>query len=397
MAALYVNPKRAHESYVILILLFSFPVLSLPFMFQAGRTHSSTTRLYNWLQDIFNQRPHSNSYSPHKKEKKRGDRIFVFNEEDNYSKQTSTCTASTPSYVLSAFLSGLNTLPTEKSLQGGSQMGRRVQYKSYRKISLNWEVFQDTPDFIYSQSAPIDRFMESFSLSSNTDIFEQGTLRVYKFRLKEGDVKDINKDILHRVKGMMESGEEGIDVSNSGGFHSETNLFSGGENAQLASLCKLAVTQAEDHDRLHGKGRKRVLQQIDEAEAWLNVNTHGCWNSLHTHFGSAWSGIYYVQVPTDEVSSKPYCGKLLVKPSPHLSEIRPLTNEETRRLGVQTEITSGQTLTCCDFIEIKPQEGTMIIFPSFLQHAVLPLYIQSQYRGSEQGKRVSVAFNFAEI
>ena len=55
---------------------------------------------------------------------------------------------------------------------------------------------------------------------------------------------------------------------------------------------------------------------------------------------------------------------------------------------------SFPVLSCCDFIEIKPVEGTMIIIPSWLHHAVLPLSIKPEFRGTDLGNRISFAFNF---
>ena len=54
------------------------------------------------------------------------------------------------------------------------------------------------------------------------------------------------------------------------------------------------------------------------------------------------------------------------------------------------------TLSCCDYIEYEPEDGTMIIMPSYLQHAVLPLYIEKQDRGTVNGLRISMAFNFEQ-
>lgn len=53
-------------------------------------------------------------------------------------------------------------------------------------------------------------------------------------------------------------------------------------------------------------------------------------------------------------------------------------------------------LNVCDYIEITPEEGLMIIMPSWLHHAVIPLSIKKQFRTKEEGMRISLAFNFIE-
>jgi hypothetical protein len=86
-----------------------------------------------------------------------------------------------------------------------------------------------------------------------------------------------------------------------------------------------------------------------------------------------------------------------VKPSPHLSECKPLTAVERRRLNISNVVSSGQTLSCCDSIEVRPSRGLLLVFPSYLQHAVLPLFVKPVYRGSEAGERVSLAFNVQQL
>ena len=304
--------------------------------------------------------------------------------------------AQTPSYLLSAVLSGLNILPPESTLRSlRSQRGRRVQYASYRSLEL---VFTPSPQpcpFASSAEANVSRLVESFSLRSNADVLEQGTLRVFKFQLTDADAAVVDEGIAAHTS----CRGQGIFVSNSGGYHSGVDVFADGSHALLARLCESAVKHAEERDCSFGDGAspRRRMQGSAQCEAWVNVNTHGAWNSLHTHTGSTWSGIYYSKVPSDDVTRPGGRGNLLLKPSPHLTELKtPLSKEEQRRLNVQPDVTSGQTLSCCDSIELQPKRGMLLVFPAYLQHAVLPLFVRPRFRGSEAAERVSLAFNFAE-
>ena len=63
----------------------------------------------------------------------------------------------------------------------------------------------------------------------------------------------------------------------------------------------------------------------------------------------------------------------------------------------QLESVAAYTDKECHCIELCPEEGTIILFPSWLHHAVVPLAIQKEHRDTAAGVRVSVAFNFSEI
>ncbi|MEU0030833.1 TIGR02466 family protein [Streptomyces sp. NPDC006335] len=97
------------------------------------------------------------------------------------------------------------------------------------------------------------------------------------------------------------------------------------------------------------------------AEAWAVIYHEWGHHKIHAHHDAAWSGVYYVHTETME----PGTGNLeLVDPRPAASSAQP-------RYSPLTSFT--------------PHSGTLIAFPSWLQHWVTP-YIG----GSE---RICVAFN----
>jgi uncharacterized protein (TIGR02466 family) len=164
-----------------------------------------------------------------------------------------------------------------------------------------------------------------------------------------------------------EGARKGITRSNVGGWHSEDDLFEWREPA-IGAL-----------KRVIGEGLKRVTSftagkggEVSgdfSAVAWANVNRKGDFNRLHNHPGFVWSGVYYAQAG-DAPADRPDSGLLeLVDP----------------RVGVDMIAVPGDPYGGA--IAVKPEDGMLVMFPSWLQHSVAP------YRG--EVPRISIAFNVA--
>jgi uncharacterized protein (TIGR02466 family) len=110
---------------------------------------------------------------------------------------------------------------------------------------------------------------------------------------------------------------------------------------------------------------------------WANINRCGHGNELHSHPGSFWSGVYYVD--DGGAFDDPSLGGELefLDPrapgaamyAPHLAFALP------GGLSVGTKET------------VRPKAGRLVMFPAWLLHQVRP------YRGSAQ--RISIAFNLS--
>ena len=110
---------------------------------------------------------------------------------------------------------------------------------------------------------------------------------------------------------------------------------------------------------------------------WANINRHGHGNELHSHPGSFWSGVYYVD--DGGAFDDPSLGGELefLDPrapgaamyAPHLAFALP------GGLSVGTKET------------VRPKAGRLVMFPAWLLHQVRP------YRGS--ARRISIAFNLS--
>ena len=102
-------------------------------------------------------------------------------------------------------------------------------------------------------------------------------------------------------------------------------------------------------------------------ESWYNVYSSGRYQEFHMHPYNIFSAIYYVKVPTGAAGTyfkRPDMGSML---PPKNKEVPTPLNQEV--------------------LIAPPQEGTVVIFRSNLQHSVPP--------STFDGERVTIALNFA--
>lgn len=173
--------------------------------------------------------------------------------------------------------------------------------------------------------------------------------------------EELKAEILHR-----EEHSEGINRSNIGGWHSNTDFFTWDcEGARTlkrrVEQMTLALTKAT-MTKQHGKHTFNY-----SLSGWANVNRHGSYNNVHNHPNCLWSGAYYVASGEPE-ADKPQNGKLeLLDP----------------RAGVNLS-NMKESIFAARYL-IDPVPGLMVVFPSWLNHLVHPFF--------GKGERISVAFN----
>jgi uncharacterized protein (TIGR02466 family) len=157
----------------------------------------------------------------------------------------------------------------------------------------------------------------------------------------------------------------GTELTNFGGWHSEygTLEFCGEAGKRLIRHMHEMVEEATA--RLYAEFGQAARPTSWALSAWANVNQRGDFNQVHTHPGATWSGVYYVDdgEPDPAAEGTPI---QLFDPDPARTNI------------FFPELSASNIL-------LKPEPGLMILFPSYVPHAVLP------HRGGRP--RISVAFN----
>jgi len=98
---------------------------------------------------------------------------------------------------------------------------------------------------------------------------------------------------------------------------------------------------------------------------WANINTQGTGHRIHSHPNNFLSGVYYLQTP-ERASTINFHD-----PRMQTSIIRPPV----------TQLTAENT----DQVVVEVKEGTLLLFPSWLQHSV-------DLSKSEK-RRISISFN----
>jgi uncharacterized protein (TIGR02466 family) len=181
-------------------------------------------------------------------------------------------------------------------------------------------------------------------------------------------------DVLQTSIRQRQKDDAGLQRSNSGGWHSDTQMLRwAGEPAQ-----KLADTAVE-------LAKKMSFFQDSSAEAfdwkvrmWANVTSQQGFNHLHVHPGNLWAAVLYLDMGQDEgVDALEKVGGEFYIEDPRFPMISMHTTAFRMR-GLDGQPQQIQP-------EFQLTRGDLIVFPSWLRHGV------HAYLGKRD--RISVAMN----
>ena len=174
-------------------------------------------------------------------------------------------------------------------------------------------------------------------------------------------VPEVNTNLLKEYAYSLRDSSKGRTVTNVNSWQSNDLDLS---DPSLSTLLQVADRYTNEL-HLHLNFRKNLKQVIDNI--WVNINPMGGNNKLHIHGENCLSGVFYVKCNKDSGN--------IVFPHPAANFIY---NTPESLLEKYTEKNS-------QFSNNLPQEGKIILFPSWAYHYVEP--------NMSNEDRISFAFN----
>ena len=164
----------------------------------------------------------------------------------------------------------------------------------------------------------------------------------------------------------LRDAEAGAAKSNAGGWHSDGNIFARPEPI-IAELGRQLQPALQQISMAATQTRSPRVEFRATLYGWINVNRTGDYNNPHYHPGNTWSGVYYIRTGP-EVPERPMNGRI--------EFIDPRTRCE---VGPNLALGHG------GIMRVAPEDGMLLIFPSYLEHYVHPYF--------GPGERITLAFN----
>jgi uncharacterized protein (TIGR02466 family) len=153
---------------------------------------------------------------------------------------------------------------------------------------------------------------------------------------------------------------QGKTASNQLGWQSEDYFLDSGKPPQVEHMIRVLDAHVKDC------ARQASLPPLRICNFWFNVNPKGSYNTLHNHQDSILSGVYYIDIPDENMGNIEF----------HRDDEAQYYIPEN--LDRYTQFTSTKAT-------YKPETGLLLIFPSWLKHFV-------QGNQSEH-LRISMSFN----
>ena len=177
---------------------------------------------------------------------------------------------------------------------------------------------------------------------------------------KINDYKNINKEMLEYVFDLKKKEPKGIVKSNFIGWHSNDFDLNDQPPKNFIEAIKIDINKA-----LNDMNWDLSKQHVKINSLWAIINEEGAFNQRHHHGNSDLSAAYYL-------SAYDNCGDIVFyDPRPAPLYKHPISKSPNK---LNASVNS-----------VKPEEGLLVLFPSYLEHAVNPNYSNE--------KRIVISFN----
>jgi uncharacterized protein (TIGR02466 family) len=194
------------------------------------------------------------------------------------------------------------------------------------------------------------------------------------FQIDLPNPEEFNRKLLSVIYAEQERDLKGIQRSNIkalGGWHSHNDLHKTPEFADMTSLIDAATAKVSADQGYSESHAIRI------GTMWAIINPPGSANRAHVHPGCLWSGVYYIQAPAG---------------AGNIEFIEPRTAHLMNQPRYQGNIKRAKENWTK--VRFEPVPGRMIIFPSWLYHAV---DTNTSKEEGEKAHRVIVSFNLNQV
>ena len=176
-------------------------------------------------------------------------------------------------------------------------------------------------------------------------VYDLFPVPIFHYKIK--NFKEINQELLNYILELQKKDKIGNNRSNRGGWHSPNfDLVNEGPPInfinEFKDFLKNIITNEFGWEYLPNKQRIVAM--------WAIINKKNSYNVMHNHQNCYLSSAYYVKKPQN---------------SGDITFFDP-TEAKTYRFPEKERNTNYSTQT----VTIKPEEGDLLIFPSYLYHAV---------------------------
>jgi uncharacterized protein (TIGR02466 family) len=186
------------------------------------------------------------------------------------------------------------------------------------------------------------------------------------------DAAALNAELKEAIA-RQQKAHPGTQHSNLGGWQSDWDMDKWGG----AGAIKLLAFARNTANRVTANRQGQPVSVSWRANMWANVNRTGHGNEFHSHPGSFWSGVYYVD--DGGIGADPSLGGELEFMDPRGPG--PAMYAPQLAFNMPGGLSVGANET------VRPKTGRMVLFPAWILHQVRP------YRGAAE--RISIAFNLS--
>jgi uncharacterized protein (TIGR02466 family) len=194
------------------------------------------------------------------------------------------------------------------------------------------------------------------------------------FQIDLPNPEKLNNKLLSAIYAERDRDQKGIERSNIsalGGWHSHNDLHKVPEFADMTAFINAAGAKISEDQGYHEKYKIKI------GTMWSIINPPGSANRAHVHPGCLMSGVYYIQAPAG---------------AGNIEFIEPRTAHLMNQPKYQAN--SKRAKENWTKVRFDPTPGRMIIFPSWLYHAV---DTNTSKEPGEKANRIIVSFNLNQV